>query len=196
MRAVTFSTPEIQNAISNQFIAFTSNIEGDPTSGESIGHAPGEQPGDCIRGNGRQNVQTTFLTPDLEIFHVASGFVSPQEMATEMAFAANLFNDLRKDETNRFDLVRSAHQDGQSKGGVPLAGRGTRSVRDFMTAMNGGNPSGMSNPWQRFTDQFVLDDHRYMVTHPLVSPESFQADPGGLVGRGKTFFSGSKSSSR
>ena len=44
MRTVTFSTPQIQNAIANDFVALNSNIEGDPLAGESVGHAPMSNP--------------------------------------------------------------------------------------------------------------------------------------------------------
>jgi len=198
---VTFSTPEIQNAIANNFVALNSNIEGDPLAGESIGHAPNETPGDCIRGNGRQNVQTIFLTPDLELFHVATGFVSPEEMYEELAFAAKLFEELQQEDENRFDLVRLAHQTKLNK--LPASSRsavesGLGAARDFVNSMDGrdsGLGSMARNPMQAFSNRFMSDDHRYMVKHPLISKSDFEKDPGALVGRGKTFFSSSKNSS-
>ncbi len=203
MRTVTFSTPQIQNAIANDFVALNSNIEGDPLAGESVGHAPHEQPGDCIRGNGRQNVQTIFLTPDQEIFHVATGFLSPGDMYQELQFALKLFAGLQREQDNRFDLVRVAHQ---QRLGIPVTPGGSggglamprQSIDELVRAMQQGRGSslkaGSRNPLQPFTDLFTAQDQQYMVRHPLISRQAFESDPGDLVGRGKTFFSSSKSS--
>ena len=201
MRTVTFSTPQIRNTIANHFVPLNSNIEGDPLAGESIGHAPNEPPGDCIRGNGRQNVQTIFMTPDEEIFHVATGFLSPQDMMTEMEFAKELFDSLNTEDENRHDLVRKAHQDvltnlgsqnTQKFADEPMA-EAMRGMMNF--GQNGQLPiSGMGNPFQQLSNQLMTQDQRFMVKRPLIQRTDFETDPGDLVGRGKTFFSSSKSS--
>lgn len=201
MRTVTFSTPQIRNTIANHFVPLNSNIEGDPLAGESIGHAPNEPPGDCIRGNGRQNVQTIFMTPDEEIFHVATGFLSPQDMMTEMEFAKELFDSLNTEDENRHDLVRKAHQDVLTN----LGSQNTQKFADEPMAeamkgmmnfgQNGQLPiSGMGNPFQQLSNQLMTQDQRFMVKRPLIQRTDFERDPGDLVGRGKTFFSSSKSS--
>ena len=201
MRTVTFSTPQIRNTIANHFVPLNSNIEGDPLAGESIGHAPNEPPGDCIRGNGRQNVQTIFMTPDEEIFHVATGFLSPQDMMTEMEFAKELFDSLNTEDENRHDLVRKAHQDVLTN----LGSQNTQKFADEPMAeamkgmmnfgQNGQLPiSGMGNPFQQLSNQLMTQDQRFMVKRPLIQRTDFERDPGALVGRGKTFFSSSKSS--
>ncbi|MCP4079597.1 MAG: hypothetical protein GY819_10090 [Planctomycetaceae bacterium] len=201
MRTVTFSTPQIRNTIANHFVPLNSNIEGDPLAGESIGHAPNEPPGDCIRGNGRQNVQTIFMTPNEEIFHVATGFLSPQDMMTEMEFAKELFDSLNTEDENRHDLVRKAHQDvltnlgsqnTQKFADEPMA-EAMRGMINF--GQNGQMPtSGMGNPFQQLSNQLMTQDQRFMVKRPLIQRTDFERDPGDLVGRGKTFFSSSKSS--
>ena len=200
MRTVTFSTPQIRNTIANHFVPLNSNIEGDPLAGESIGHAPNEPPGDCIRGNGRQNVQTIFMTPDEEIFHVATGFLSPQNMMTEMEFAKELFDSLNTEDENRHDLVRKAHQDvltnlgsqnTQKFADEPMADA-LRGMMNF--GQNGQMPiSGMGNPFQQLSNQLMTQDQRFMVKRPLIQRTDFERDPGDLVGRGKTFFSSSSS---
>lgn len=170
-------------------------------AGESIGHAPNEPPGDCIRGNGRQNVQTIFMTPDEEIFHVATGFLSPQDMMTEMEFAKELFDSLNTEDENRHDLVRKAHQDVLTN----LGSQNTQKFADEPMAeamkgmmnfgQNGQLPiSGMGNPFQQLSNQLMTQDQRFMVKRPLIQRTDFERDPGDLVGRGKTFFSSSKSS--
>ena len=206
MRTVTFSSPQVKNAIANHFVPLNSNIEGDPLAGESIGHAPNEPPGDCIRGNGRQNVQTIFMTPDEEIFHVATGFLAPQDMLTEMQFANQLFHRLKAERENRHDLVRKAHQDVLQSLGSPGTMDGNNgplaeSMREMMTsAQNGQMPisgmGGMGNPFQQLSNQFMTQDQRFMVNRPLILRSDFERDPGELVGRGKTFFSSSKNSSQ
>ena len=195
MRTVTFSDRNVRNSIHRNFVPFCSNIEGDPTAGESIGHAPSEPAGDCIRGNGRQNVQTIFMTPDQEIFHVATGFLSPKDMLQEMQFADQLFQSLNSENENRHDLVRTSHQD-------VLSNLGSREIDPSQFAESMGEmfksaqSGGMVNPFQQLTNQFITDDQRFMVKRPLIRRTDFERDPGELVGRGKTFFSSSKSSNQ
>ena len=112
MRTVSFSHPAVRRMAKNDFVCTYTNTEGDPTSGASISHRPSDPPGPCIRGNGKQNVQTLFLTPQGEVFHVATGFLSGDDLAEEMKFAGNMFNKL-KSETNaskRRDWVVQTHQ--------------------------------------------------------------------------------------
>jgi hypothetical protein len=194
MRTVTFSTPEIQDTIARQFVALNTNIQGDPLAGESIAHAPREQPGFCIRGNGRQNVQTIFMTPDLEIFHVATGYMPPQDMLQEMQFASELFASLQTNPDDRFQLVRTAHQqrlDQPTAGGS--SGQPGGSFEEMINSLSRGQAptNGMADPMQMFVDRSIADDQRYMVQQPLIRLASFESDPGALVGRGKTFFSSS-----
>ena len=206
MRTGTFSTPQVKNVIAHHFVPLNSNIEGELLAGESTGHALNEPPGDCIRGNGRQNVQTIFMTPDEEIFHVATGFLAPQDILTEMQFATKLFNRLKAEDENRYDLVRTAHQDvlqnlGSSGPMGGINGQLTESMREMMkSAQNGQMPisgmGGMGNPFQQLSNQFMTQDQRFMVNRPLIHRSDFERDPGELVGRGKTFFSSSKSSNQ
>lgn len=195
MRTVTFSDRNVRKSIDRNFVPFCSNIEGDPTAGESIGHAPKEPAGDCIRGNGRQNVQTIFMTPDEEIFHVATGFLSPQDMLQEMQFAEKLFQSLNREDANRHDLVRTSHQDVLSDLGARDIdpGQFAASMGDLLQSAQNG---GMVNPFQQLTNQLITDDQRFMVKRPLIHRTDFERDPGELVGRGKTFFSSSKSSNK
>ena len=211
MRRVTFSTPEIQNAIREHFVAMNTNIEGDPTAGESIRHRPSDQPGSCIRGNGRQNVQTLFLTPDLKIFHVASGFQSPGDLYDEMQFAARLFAEMGKEKALPADTVRNAHLARLQDAGFPdsqihatndvelmrsmMSGKGSLSI-DPSSMLNGGSPSVDGNDmFSAMVRREFLKDQQFSMKHPLLSLNQLEADPGELVGRGKSFFSSSSNSS-
>lgn len=214
MRTVSFSNPEVADAINNHFVAMNTNIEGDPTAGASLQHAPADQPGSCIRGNGRQNVQTIFMTPDLKVFHVATGFLGPEDLFEEMRFAANLFTELNSDADNRFDLVRNAHRTRLQDLGFEDREIDAQSEMDLMRDMmqNGGNfpsmsssnfrtgndsdrPAGPSTAFAPFIRTNVLKDHRFSIKHPLMPIGQLENDPGELVGRGKTFFSSSSNQS-
>jgi hypothetical protein len=210
MRTVTFSTPEIQNAIARHFIALNSNISGDPTAGASINHAPGDAPGSCIRGNGQQNVQVIFLTPDLKILHAATGYLDPNDLYEEMQFAAQLFEKLKSSPQSAEELVREAHRERLKNAGFSAEEIDARTEMDLIRAqMAAGNSRATGIPAKapaqpvppRADELFafmirgnVLRDHRYSLMHPLMPVETFETDPGELVGRGQTFFSSSSSS--
>lgn len=195
MRTVTFSAPEVQNVVSNHFVALTSNIEGDRLAGESIGHAPSELPGDCIRGNGRQNVQTIFMTPELEVMHVATGYISPAELLVEMQFVCELFERLKTEKGNRHDLVRASHADNSFRTGLEkqasrlLVSNPSLDTESRLTdsRMTGGGGAPLS---------LAKQDDRYMQKRPLITMKQFEEKPGELVGTGKTFFSSTRNSSQ
>ena len=113
MRTVTFSHPKVNGLLNQEFVNTFTNLEGDPTAGKSIRHSPGDSPGFCVRGNGKQNVQTIFMTPAGEIFHAACGFLSPEDFHEEASFALDLFAKLEKESAseNRPKMVAQAHLD-------------------------------------------------------------------------------------
>jgi hypothetical protein len=96
MRTVSFSQPQVQTILARDFVCFTTSTEGDPTAGQSIRHRPRDPAGPCLRGNGQQNVQTLFLTPAGEIFHAATGYLSPEDLLTELEFARSLFATIQE----------------------------------------------------------------------------------------------------
>jgi len=194
MRTVTFSTDQVADIVNNQLVATYSNTQGDPSAGSSFSHAPGESPGPCGRGAGRQNVQTIFMTPSGEIFHVATGFLSPEDLLTETRFAIRLFDSL--DWKN------------PTKAATQLVSQQTKRLRDigFSTRdlqndhplqnimLSGPNPSdfGMKLPsnhlFGNVSRQRMLQDGKYILKHPFVSKQRFEQNPGELVGHHKSFF--------
>ncbi len=96
MRTVTFSQRKLQGFLNNNFVNTFTNTTGDATSGTSINHRPNDRAGNCVRGNGKQNVQTVFMTPQGEIFHVATGFLAAEDLHDEAKFALNLFAAMQK----------------------------------------------------------------------------------------------------
>lgn len=122
MRTVTFSQRKLQVFLNSNFVNTFTNTTGDATSGKSISHRLNDRAGNCIRGNGKQNVQTIFMTPEGQIFHVATGFLAAEDLYEEAKFALNLFdamqNTQRSLETNKDSLehtglpklVRDSHR--------------------------------------------------------------------------------------
>ena len=203
MRAVTFSTPEIQEAINDNFVALNTNIAGTGLAGSSIQHPPTDQPGMCIRGNGQQNMQTIFMTPDLEIFHASTGFLDPDDLYEEMQFAAQLFSSLQNDPDNDSTLVRQAHQQRLKQEGFSDREINATNDVELMMSMMQGNPMSMATGQSTQSPGGVFDgmirhqflkDQRFSMLHPMISLDRLESDPGDLVGRGQTFFGRSSSS--
>ncbi|MGI9515884.1 MAG: hypothetical protein ACR2NP_02460 [Pirellulaceae bacterium] len=203
MRTVTFSTPQIQQAINKNFVALNTNIEGSDLAGESIKHHPDDEPGTCIRGNGQQNVQTIFLTPDLEVFHAATGYLDPEDLYEEMQFAAQLFSAMQNDPDTSAALVRQAHQVRLKEAGFPDSQINAANDVELMMSMMQGNPMSLATGQQGDSPAGVFDamirqqflkDQRFSIERPLMSLRQLESDPGDLVGRGQTFFSSSSNS--
>ncbi len=210
MRTVTFSTPEIRKIIDQNFVALNTNIEGDPTAGESIRHRPADPPGPCIRGNGRQNVQIIFMTPALEIFHTVTGFIGPGDLYREMQFAHELYGQIADDSPDRPEIVRNAHRlrlqqtgfrDSEIEASSDIEmmrsmiegmGNSQTTMSDDSRGNGQADPSALFAPFVRTS---VLNDNRFSIRHPLMPLSQLESDPGELVGRGKTFFGSSGFSS-
>ena len=212
MRTVSFSSPDVRNLLNNQFINVFTDTTGDPTAGRSIGHAPGEPAGFCIRGNGQQNVQTIFMTPAGEIFHVATGFLSPEELATEVRFALQVFHRISSVVSDNRKIVVDAHRQRLSDSGfdsnqissripMQMMMSGTEMPGMSQLPSSGDNPAGklsapdMDNVFSGFVRQQFLTDNRFSMDYPLITWKSLQEDPAKLVGNGQSFFSSSSSGS-
>lgn len=210
MRTVSFSQPQVQPILSRDFVCFTSSTEGDPTAGESIRHRPNDPAGPCLRGNGQQNVQTLFLTPQGEIFHAASGYLSADDLLEEVRFARDLFSELRSlSAEDRIAEVRRRHRDRlvqleftsdeiESRG--PNFGMGMNmpltmpDLKQFQGFPGGSQPAKLQsgNPppdlFKPFVRRQILVDHQFCLDHPCLSAASFERDPTPLLGTGKSFF--------
>ena len=207
MRTVSFSDPEVQDALNNDFISTYTNTTGDPSAGHSFSHPPEDSPGTCGFGAGKQNVQAIFMTPDGEIFHVASGFRDSSSLLDEINFAKSVFAEL-EDSSTPESTVSAMQSDRLADLGFD---RDTidRGRVGFMSMMPSGMgpdfapqdlgiemPStGMSGTdvFQDMIRQRVLTDGTFVARNPLMSKEEFDANPERLVGNGTSFF-GSHSS--
>ena len=216
MRTVSFSNPEIRSLLNNYFVSTFTNTEGDPTSGMSIRHRPSDPAGSCIRGNGKQNLQTIFMTPDGEIFHVATGFVPPDELVDEIKFALQLFRKISNSQTENAEAIVSiAHRNRLKDLGFSDDEINARpGLESFMQLMPNTNANFSSqknnrsstrnkrfspdtvtqeNVFSGFIKRQILEDSQFMVNSPLMDYRKFESDPGQLVGNGKSFFASSSS---
>jgi hypothetical protein len=109
MRTVSFSSDPVRSLLKSDFVCATINIDGDPTAGASLAHAPTDSCGPSSRGIGRPNVQCLFLTPDGKILHVASGYVGPKDLKREIQFAKDVFAAVRKSPRNAKAVVAAMH---------------------------------------------------------------------------------------
>ncbi len=216
MRTVSFSNREVRSLLNDYFVNTFTNTEGDPTAGMSIRHRPSDPAGQCIRGNGKQNLQTIFMTPDGEIFHVATGFVPPNELVDEIKFALQLFREISKAKTDNAEaIVSNAHRDRLKDLGfsddeinarpglesfmqfVPNANSNFSEQKNNNSLTRDNRFSASSLPQNTvfggFIKRQILEDNQFMVNSPLIDYRKFESDPGQLVGNGKSFFASSSS---
>ena len=206
MRTVSFSNARVQKELNNQFVCCYTNTKGDPSAGASFSHAADDEPGPCGRGAGRQNVQTMFMTPDGEIYHVATGFLSPDDLLDELKFASELFALMKRNPQQSEKIVVEKHRQHLQKLGFSKQQITASDNELAKMFLSGPNPQdfGMKMPTPQdfglnfggtgmdmFGDisrQRVLHDHRYVIANPLIRAQQFEQDPGELVGNHKSFF--------
>lgn len=206
MRTVSFSDPRVQNVFNQQFVNTFTNTYGDPTAGQSVGHRPNEPAGMCIRGNGKQNIQTIFMTPVGEIFHVATGYLSADDLLVESKFALELFDNLRKQEPDsRAQRVVESHRDRLLANNLkPRSGNEMSELFKAATQMNPGSGnrfrgSGSKNAgpgaglFQSMINRQFQGDQQFSMDHPLITYQRLEQDPTTLVGNGNSFFASSSS---
>lgn len=203
MRTVSFSHPAVQKTLDQDFVSTFTDTTGDPTAGASFKHSPRDNAGPCGKGAGRQNVQTIFMTPDQEIFHVTTGFLSGEDLAKELQFAKTTFDKMQKNPRSQKEVCSQMQvarlkqlgfkesEIGQPENMLTQHFLGGPNPNDFGMKFPG-NQSGRSNSAAGIFDQInrqrTLKDANYVIAQPLRPRQSFEQDPGQLVGRGKSFF--------
>ena len=167
-----------------------------------------------MRGNGKQNVQTIFMTPDGDIFHVATGFLPPEDLANEIEFAGKLFSAMQKERGPKDDLVATTHRrrlldlgfnDNQidSQNGFEqmmmmqnsMNGRGSLAGSPRGRNSRSGNRGAMNGMFDSLIKGQFLADNKFSIQYPLVDYETFEDDPTPLVGDGTSFFASQSSDS-
>ncbi|MEM7453826.1 MAG: hypothetical protein AAF456_05650 [Planctomycetota bacterium] len=204
MRTVSFSNPQVQNALNNDFVATYTNTTGDPTAGRSFSHPPEDSPGSCGFGAGKQNVQAIFMTPEGEIFHVASGFRNGERLLDEINFAKGVYaslEDASNPERTVSELQVARLEDlGFDSSSIERGRVGMMSMMptgsnvDFAPQDLGIQmPSTGTGMFEDMIRQRVLNDGTFVARNPLMTRSEFDASPEKLLGNGTSFF-GSHSS--
>jgi len=176
MRTVSFSSDPVQQALKTKFVPAVLNTTGGPATGASCKHSPREPAGMCTPGVGHQNVQCLFLTPDGEIFHVATGHQNPEMLAEQLATAERLFTEMKEMPDQARELVVKRHLTTLTE-----LGDAGRDVFNMMGMFDG--------TFRR------RKDAQFCVDHPLMSLEALERRPQALVGDEKTFFASKSSGS-
>ena len=211
MRTVSFSNPKVAKNLNEHFVSTFTNTYGDPTSGMSIKHSPGDTPGQCIRGNGKQNVQTIFMDPQGRIFHVATGYLGPEDLYEEMDFAHRLFEEM-KNSSEPENLVAESHRRRLKEAGfndqqidsqplmnmammTGLPGSSTRNLTGLPGSTTRNRPPNRSpgGAFDFLVQGQILSDNQFPIRYPMINQEELQRNPALLVGNGKSFFASSGS---
>lgn len=191
MRTVSFSDPTVRNTLANEFVSAYTNTQGTANTGMSFSHSPNEPPGPCGRGAGRQNVQTIFMTPRGQIYHVATGFLSPQDLREELDFAGQTHQSLQQAGANPQTLVALQSKRMNQLGFSQPEVFNENQFQDLATMFS---PSdlGIEMPGSRLFGDVgrnrVLRDAKFVMKYPLMDHQQFEQNPALLVGHHKSFF--------
>lgn len=203
MRMVSFADRDVQRELSPQFVLLSTNMEGKLGAGRSVGHLPKDEPGMCPPRLAHQNCQVYFLTPKLEMFHAATGFLSPTDLAKEAQFAEGLFAAMQKKPKAAAETVVAAHRDFLKKQGFtdrdlagpkdPLERMMAHSTGGLNLAPGNGNVNDLFGGIEKGR---VLRDHQYLMEYPLISLADFERDPTPLIGHAQFAFQSGDASGR
>ena len=191
MRTVSFSDPTVGNTLASKFISTYTNTQGTANTGMSFSHSPDEPPGPCGRGAGRQNVQTVFMTPAGKIYHVATGFLSPDDLQAELEFASETYRSLRQSRDPGLRLV-GLQSERMSELGFSPTELQTDNLMQELTTMFSPSDLGIRMPSRSPLGDVgrnrMLRDAKFVVQNPLIDRHDFEQDPTRLVGQHKSFF--------
>lgn len=203
MRMVSFADREVQRELSPRFVLLSTNMEGKLGAGRSVGHLPKDEPGLCPPRLAHQNCQVYFLTPRLEMFHAATGFLSPADLSKEAQFAHALFATIQKRPKAAKETVVAAHRDYLKKQGFTdrdLAGPADPAQRLLANGMGLdlplAGPPNMENLFGGIERGRILRDHQYLTEYPLISLANFEQDPTPLIGHANFAFQSGDASGR
>lgn len=208
MRMVSFADRDVQRELSPQFVLLSTNMEGKLGAGRSVGHLPKDEPGLCPPRLAHQNCQVYFLTPQLKMFHAATGFLSPEDLAKETQFAEELFSAIQKRPKAAVETVVNFHRGYLKKQGFTdrdLAGPADPAERLLAnsTGLNlplvgvpNAGPPNMQNLFGGIERGRILRDHQYLMEYPLISLADFEQDPTPLIGHANFAFQSGDASGR
>lgn len=203
MRMVSFADRNVQRNLSPQFVLLSTNMEGKLGAGRSVGHLPKDEPGLCPPRLAHQNCQVFFLTPRLEMFHAATGFLSPADLAQQARFAEELFAAMQKRPRFAAETVAAAHRAALKKQGFTdrdLAGPTDPTEKLLAHSMGfnlqPGGQASIDNLFGGIERGRILRDHQYLLENPLITLADFERDPTPLVGHAQFAFQSGDASGR
>ena len=192
---MSLSSKDVQRILNAKFICVWINIKDEGSAGASFAHRPGDPAPRLLRGNGEHNNQVLLLTPQDELLSALAGYIGPDALAEELHFGLKTLSSLSKTpEAGQKDLLAEAHR----KFARELDKRKPRgSLADVETSMQQAlaklresmpqaNGLALELP---IGDKRGVQDHRFMMEHPLMSVDSFRTEM--LVGNAETFFGSS-----
>jgi len=196
MRTVSFSSPAVQEQLNRDFVCVTSDITGRRLTGQSLKHRPSDPPGPCLRGNGAQNVQVLFLTPEGQVFHAIVGYIDGSDLLRELEFAKEIDAGFRQTRDDPREYLRSVHRqrlesEGRGRGAADPATEGLAAIGSFLPPFGGrgSDAAAFANPMLDLMTQGArFQGHQYCLRHPLQDWQQLDRDPAPLVGSGQTFF--------
>lgn len=193
MRTVSFSKAPVQTKLENEFLCSYTDITGTKNTGKSFKHAPQDAPGSCGRGAGRQNVQTIFLTPRGKIFHVATGYLSSDDLMGELEFASSTYDAIQ--DSNPQQATRElVGIHAQRMSDLGFSRDQIYNPSEFQEMKTGFSPSDLgftSSKNSIFGDigaNRMLRDAQFTMRNPLMSRSEFMSNPTELVGSRPSFF--------
>ena len=169
MRAGSLSQKDVVKRLERDYVVAWTNTEGEAAAGGSFAHEPSDPEPSCSRGNGEHNIQLLFLTPQGEIFHTLSGYLSAKELTAELDFGRKLFQAMVKAAPGeRLSVLRKEH-------------------RAYLAQLEKRTFEGPLADWAR---RRTLSDHRFALHHALLPKDEFRTEM--MVGRGNAFFGSSR----
>jgi len=146
------------------------------------------------------------MTPDGEIFHVATGYLDPKDLIEELEFACEVFDSMQKNPKNCQQIVANAHEQRLRRLGFKPNEIAAADNQMTDLLMSGCNPQdiGINVPkpqdfgvnlqgpgatlFQDVGRQRILKDNKFAMNNPLLPKKEFEKNPQSLVGRHKSFF--------
>lgn len=173
MRAGSLSSKDVISKLKRNFVCVWDNTEGESNAGGSFAHPPSDPAPQCIRGNGEHNVQTLFLTPDRKLLHTVAGFVSGPELVQELNFVENLWELVKRAQTESAKkyLITNAHKQ----------------------ALREADKRTFTGPLADWAKRRVRSDHAFAQRNPLLPAASYRSED--HVGKSTSWF-GSSSGGR
>jgi hypothetical protein len=192
---VSLSDKRVRRILNEKFVCAWLNIKDEASAGSSFAHKPSDPAPGLLRGNGEHNNQILLLTPDGRILGALAGYIGPDDLLEELKFGLTTLASLPKaPEEKRKEVLAKAHRkfakqlEARKPTGqlAEVEERMQKQIAKLQQAMP--QVSGM-NIGLTIGSKRGVEDHRFVMEHPLLPVDSFQTEM--LVGNARTFFGSS-----